>query len=111
MTTKIEDMSARPPQQSQHYVRDRGAQLLKKYAGARGKSAEVAEQLQAASQTQLIARRFGKNKVAKVSLYLLALLYLIALLAEFVAPYSPNQRFPNQLFAWSEGTGSLRAML
>lgn len=99
MTTKIEDMSATPPTASQHFVRDRGAKLLKKHSAARRKSGEVTEQLQAASQTQLVVRRFRKHRVARVSLYLLALLYLIALLAEFVAPYSPNQRFANQLFA------------
>jgi peptide/nickel transport system permease protein len=46
----------------------------------------------AMSQWQLIRRRFAKHKLAVASLYVLALLYLMAVLAEFVAPYTPNRR-------------------
>jgi peptide/nickel transport system permease protein len=46
----------------------------------------------AASQWQLIRRRFARHKLAVASLYILALLYGLALLAEFVAPYGANRR-------------------
>jgi len=46
----------------------------------------------ALSQWQLIRRRFAKHKLAVASLYVLALLYAVAILAEFVAPYPPNLR-------------------
>jgi peptide/nickel transport system permease protein len=41
------------------------------------------------SQWQLIRRAFARHRLAVVSLHLLILLYGVALLAEFVAPYSP----------------------
>jgi peptide/nickel transport system permease protein len=37
--------------------------------------------------------RFRKHRVARWSLYLLATMYLVAALAEFVAPYGSSQRF------------------
>lgn len=40
------------------------------------------------SQWTLIYRRFKKHKLARVSMYILAFLYVIALFAQFVAPYS-----------------------
>jgi peptide/nickel transport system permease protein len=46
----------------------------------------------AMSQWQLIRRRFAKHKLAVASLYVLALLYLLAAFAEFVATYTPNRR-------------------
>ena len=42
-----------------------------------------------ASQWQLIRWKFGRHKVAVVSLALVALMYLGVILAEFVAPYDP----------------------
>lgn len=44
------------------------------------------------SQWQLIARRFRRHKLARASLYVLLFLYLMGLLAEFVAPYAPDER-------------------
>jgi len=49
------------------------------------------ERLTVASQWQLIWWRFRKHRVALFSGVLLALFYLIALFAEFVAPYDPNE--------------------
>lgn len=46
-----------------------------------------------ASQWELIRWRFGRHKAAVISLVLLILLYLIAILAEFVTPYTPDSRF------------------
>lgn len=42
---------------------------------------------------QLVLMRFRKNRLALVGLGILALLYLMALLCEFIAPYDPNRRF------------------
>ena len=43
------------------------------------------------SQWELISRRFSRHKLAVLSAYMLGLLYLIAILAEFVAPQDPNR--------------------
>ncbi len=43
--------------------------------------------------------KFGKHKLAIVSLYLLGLFYLVAIFAEFVAPYDPLERSRQHLFA------------
>ncbi|MDF2835633.1 MAG: peptide transporter permease [Paenibacillus sp.] len=52
-------------------------------AGAqRSKDAEYS------SQWTLIYRRFKKHKLARISMYILAFLYVVALFAQFVAPYS-----------------------
>jgi peptide/nickel transport system permease protein len=42
---------------------------------------------------QLVLMRFRKNRLALVGLGILVLLYLMALLCEFIAPYDPNRRF------------------
>jgi peptide/nickel transport system permease protein len=42
---------------------------------------------------QLVLMRFRKNRLALVGLGILTLLYLMALLCEFIAPYDPNRRF------------------
>jgi peptide/nickel transport system permease protein len=53
---------------------------------------EVAdERLTAASPRQLIWWRFKKHRVALACGILLAVFYLIAMFAEFVAPYDPNE--------------------
>ncbi len=63
------------------------------------------------SQWQLIRRAFARHKLAVVSLNLLVLLYLVAIFAEFVAPYRPNTRdldhqfCPPQLPRWSPSLG------
>jgi peptide/nickel transport system permease protein len=44
------------------------------------------------SQWQLVARRFARHRMAVVALYLLAVLYSVALLAEFFAPYPSEWR-------------------
>lgn len=41
-----------------------------------------------ASQWTLMARKLGKHKLAKVSLVILAILYIAALFADFLAPYN-----------------------
>ncbi len=67
------------------------------------------------SQWQLIRRRFAKHKLAVGAVYILSLLYLMAIFAEFVAPYAPNARnidfsyCPPQLprFSFSHGLHTL----
>ncbi|HET8627007.1 MAG TPA: ABC transporter permease [Thermomicrobiales bacterium] len=44
-----------------------------------------------ASQWQLMRWRFRKHKLAVVSLWVIALLYIVALFAEFLAPVDPNR--------------------
>ena len=51
------------------------------------------------SQRQLIWRKFKRHRVALISLYALVALYLIVLLAEFVAPYGAFQRHSGYLLA------------
>jgi peptide/nickel transport system permease protein len=46
-----------------------------------------------ASQGQLIWWRFRKHKVAVVSMWALAVLYFVAILADFFAPYERDHRF------------------
>lgn len=47
------------------------------------------------SQRQLVWRRFKKHKVAVASGIVLILLYLVALFADFISPYTPTRRFPD----------------
>ncbi len=46
-----------------------------------------------AKQWQLIWWRFRRHRLAMISLFLLIILYLIAIMPGFAAPYSPLQRF------------------
>lgn len=65
----------------------------------------------AESQWSLIRRRFSRHRLAVASLLVLGALYTAALLAEFVAPYSPSRQdlehiyAPPQLprFSWRDG--------
>lgn len=84
---------------SQHYVDRRSKELLKRYRGTRERRQKKAEQLAEASQYQLMLAQFKKHRVAWVCLYLLALLYIIAIFAPFVAPYDKLQRFENFSYA------------
>jgi peptide/nickel transport system permease protein len=66
------------------------------------------EKYYVASQWQLIWRKFRRHRLAMLSAFLLAVLYLSAIFADFVAPYEPNERSsyrytqPHQLFLLSE---------
>ncbi len=42
---------------------------------------------------QLVLLRFKKNKLALIGFWALIVLYLLAILAEFVSPYAPHHRF------------------
>jgi peptide/nickel transport system permease protein len=81
------------------YAETRSRELLKKHRGTREKRLAAAERMEDASQWRLIVQRFRKHKVAVVSIWILIALYLMAILAEFVAPYDQNSRFDEYLFA------------
>jgi peptide/nickel transport system permease protein len=51
------------------------------------------ERWEQASQSQLIWHNFTKHRLAVVSLVLLFLMFMVAIFAEFVAPYQLTQRF------------------
>ena len=74
------------------------------------------ERVYVATQWQLMWWRFRKHKLANYSVLVLAVLYLIALFPEFIAPYEPSETRkllsvvqPHKLrFVDSEGKWSLR---
>lgn len=51
------------------------------------------------SQWQLIWRRFRRSRIALIGGIVLAIFYLSAIFAEFLAPYSIDTRFTNQIYA------------
>ena len=57
---------------------------------ARGGEQAPAHSAETASQWQLMRWRFGQHKAAVVSLVVLVILYLIAIVVEFVAPYATD---------------------
>jgi peptide/nickel transport system permease protein len=90
------DKLARPPN---HYINGRAAELLKRYRRNKEQRLTQAEQLYGASQYQMMLVKFKKHRVAVVSVYLLAIFYLVALFADFVAPYEKSQRFDKAIYA------------
>jgi peptide/nickel transport system permease protein len=56
------------------------------------------EKIYVASQTQLMWWKFRKHKMAIASSILVAILYLLAIFADFVAPYDPNETDTAYLF-------------
>ena len=56
------------------------------------------EKIYVASQTQLMWWKFRKHKMAIVSGILVLVLYLMAIFADFVAPYDPNETDTEFLF-------------
>jgi len=51
------------------------------------------EKIFLASQWQLMWWKFKRHKLAMVSIFVLALLYIVVLFCEFIAPYGPWTRF------------------
>ena len=96
METTVPPKAAQP---SDSYVDRRSGELLKRYRGTRARRQEMAEHLLEASQYELMLVKFKKHKLAVVSFYLLVALYLIAIFANFVAPYDPLTRFGDLLYA------------
>ena len=72
---------------------------------------EIEQSTDTASQWQLMRWRFLRHKVAVFSLGVLVLFYLVAIFAEFVAPYEPQHRdmgyilAPPQLIHFMDDTG------
>ena len=72
---------------------------------------EQKERLSVASQWQLIRWKFFKHKIAVVALVVLAIFYLIVVLAEFISPYDPTkpdvkyQYTSSQRIRFVDGTG------
>lgn len=68
------------------------APAVQQPAAAKAKApVEAAEGIFVASQWQLMWWRFRKHKMAMVAVVLLIGLYVIALFAEYIAPYDPNR--------------------
>lgn len=82
-----------PTMVGESYTERRSQELLKHYRGTRARRQKKAEQLAEASQYQLMLAQFKKHRIATVSLYLLVILYLMAIFASFVVPYDTLQRF------------------
>jgi peptide/nickel transport system permease protein len=82
-----------------HYVNARGQTLLRRYKGAKRRRRTPTEGMYEASQRELVFAKFRKHRLAVVSLVLLLLLYLVALLAEFIAPYDKLERFDGSKYA------------
>ncbi len=55
------------------------------------------------SQSQLMWRKFIRNRVAIVGGVVVLVFYLVALLADFIAPYGGDQRFVDYLYAPPQG--------
>lgn len=84
---------------TERYVDRRSSELLRRYRGTRTRRQRTAERLQEASQYGLMVAKFKKHRLATISFYLLVVMYLIAIFADFVAPYDPQTRFGDLLFA------------
>lgn len=80
-------------------------------ADSENRAPDPRRELGTLSQWQLIRRRFARHKLAMASLFTLIILYLMALLAEFIAPYDPNEHHldyiysPPQAPTWSFSKG------
>lgn len=92
-------MSSTSPVPADDYLARRSRQLLDRYQGTRARRQKMAEQLLEASQYRLMLVKFQKHKLAVISFWLLLGMYLIAILADFVAPYSPQTRFGDLVYA------------
>jgi peptide/nickel transport system permease protein len=74
--------------------------FLKKWFGRKdqGKVAEGEEEaFYRAGQWQLVWWKFKRHKLAQMAMVVLAILYLIAIFAEFVSPHDPLRRFKQYL--------------
>jgi peptide/nickel transport system permease protein len=57
------------------------------------------EEYYLASQWVLMRRKFLRHKMALVGTVVLALFYVVAIFCEFLAPYDPNERFTEYIYA------------
>lgn len=56
------------------------------------------DRLYAASQWVLIWHKFRRHRLALIGGIILGIMYLLAILAPFVSPYGPNQKFDDNLY-------------
>ena len=89
----------RVSEQSRSVMNYRAALLNKRYRRNKARRQVVAEQLQGASQFQLMRVKFRKHRVAMLSLYLLGVFYFVAIFAEFMVPYDTAERFDDAIYA------------
>ena len=74
------------------------------------------DRIAVATQRQLIWWRFKKHKLAVVSMFVVALFYLVAIFADFLAytdPEASDSRrgyIPPQTITWFDSDGALRHM-
>ncbi len=73
--------------------------LLRHYQRNKARYETRAERLYGASQYQMMLVKFRKHRVAMISLYLLILFYLVAIFAEFFAPYDMSVMFDDAVYA------------
>ncbi len=66
---------------------------------ASGAAARAKIDLTYASQFRLVRHKLRKHKVAVASLFVLGVLYLGAIFAEFLAPYAKNERIPDAQYS------------
>ncbi len=92
-------MTTTSPAPSESYLDRRSRELRDRYMGTRARRQKMAEQLLEASQYRLMLVKFQKHRLAVVSFWLLLLMYAMAILADFVAPYSPQTRFGDLVYA------------
>ncbi|MCE5325115.1 MAG: ABC transporter permease [Planctomycetaceae bacterium] len=62
-------------------------------------AADARETFKVLTYRQLMWRRFKRHKLAMAGAIMLVVLYTLALLADFVAPYGPTQRVPGYISA------------
>ncbi len=91
--------SGEPMGNLDHNINRRTAELFKRYRKNKERRLTRAEQLYGASQYQLMVAKFKKHKLAMVSLFLLLTFYIVAIMAEFVAPYDKSLRFEDKIYA------------
>ena len=70
--------------------KDKKEQRLRQIAAAKSE-ARLTQKFEGYSQFQLMRIRFKKNKLAVVGMFMLIVIYFIALTCEFISPYDPNQ--------------------
>lgn len=71
---------------------ERARQLLNRYKSRKAHHDRLKEELEEASQGRLMLHKFKKHRVAVVSVVLLIVMYVVAIGAEFVAPYPKEYR-------------------
>lgn len=76
-----------------------GQERRRKSIGRRRSAQSQAERLYYASQGQLIWWRFKKHRLALIAMVVLGFMYVVAVFAEFFAPYGVRTRIPGHVDA------------